>query len=262
MTDKPHSQHHFRFYVLLTTLVLGGVLLVLLINNNSSDLTGMASGVSLLEKGKDTLTTTVDDWNTEDQTVDNTEDQASTTSTNSKYNANVDIDLTFDQVPEVGANERTKIKEFTVKFRDFNTKIYVNNDRLELNNMEEVTLELDGFDGAFAFDEGGLTIDGTAKKLIVNGMTLSSKGSLKISFKKLGYEEFEISDIELKSGLVFPRGDGELKVSEKLTYELEMEQVDMDYFQGSIIADSERVSAQGVTHQIKVSGALLNLNLN
>ncbi len=246
----PHPHSNVRFYVVLITLVIAGIFVVLLLNDDGTGhgLTNFAvADVAELIK--------------EDSS--NTDSGSESRNTATKYSNpknEVDFSLTFDKVPQV--NKNAKIERLDVAFQDFITKVYVNGDRLELNGLEEATLGINGFSGTILINTEGISLDGTAKKLEVNGVTLSSQGAIKVSFKGLGYTSLSTTDIELPGGIVFPQGNGELEVSDKLTYKLEQDQLSMSYYNGRISIDQEGVKAEGVASGIKVSGALLNFDLS
>ncbi len=239
---QPH--HHVRFYVVLVTLVLGGIFLLLLINNNEGNsLTSFAvfSGEDAVPVDKPNGVT------------------AETKEKVGKKSQEVEFSLTFDEAPEI--KDEASISDFEVVTSDFGAKIYVNDDRLELNNLDQVTIKLSDFKGLFGSGRNGLSLDGTAKSLEVNGITLSSQGAIQLSFKDLSYDQLSIFGIKLENGLSFPTGDGELQVAEKLTYALEKDQLEMEYFHGRLTTGEEGVTAEGIARGIVVSGALLNMNL-
>ncbi len=249
----PRQQNNVRFYVVLITLVVAGIFVVLLLNDN-----GTGFGVTNF------VVFQSDNSSSKDSEEPNSgSDSGSAGAKDAKYinpNNEVDFSLAFDKVPQVNKNAR--IEHLDIAFRDFSTKIYVNGDRLELNGLDEATLGISGFSGTIFFNPEGITLDGTARKLEVNGVTLSSQGTIKISFKGLTYRSLSTTEIELPGGIVFPQGNGELEVSDKLTYKLEQDQISMAYYNGRISIDEEGVKAEGVASGIKVSGALLKFDLS
>ena len=154
-----------------------------------------------------------------------------------------------------------KIENMEVQFTDAWTKIYVNGDKLELSNLEQVTLKIQKFSGKIDLSERGLSLDGKAKRLEVNGVTLTSRGDIAITFSNLHHQAFVIDAIELKTGLELPRGSGMLEVAGKLTYTLEQDEVTMEYFNGQLATGEDGVTIGGVASGIHVSGALLDLSL-
>lgn len=242
---QPHPHHHVRFYIVMVTLIVGAIFLLLLMNDKGSlGLTNLAVLQGGAEEGE------------ENQLLPEL-----TQKEDKKAASEVDFTLSFDEVPEIRVEEKATAQEVEVTFRDFSSKIYVNDDRLELNNVEQAAVKIEGFEGAFVFDAAGLSLDGIARKLQVNGISLSSRGSLEISFKDLEYDTFIVNNIELQDGLHFPRGNGELKVANKLAYALEQDKIDMEYFNGKINVNDNGVSTEGVAKGIQLSGALLNVNV-
>jgi len=249
----PAHQHNFRFYLVLITLVVIGILFVLNLNNDSNDGLGISGAMTGFATGNNDQTEQVVETSLEeDYYVEEVE----------KYGREVDVKLSFDEIPKV-EKEETKITGMELRFNDLSTKINVNNDRLELNNLEEVNLRVKSFVGEVNINDFGISLDGTAKMLDVNGISLSSKGEIKLSFTNLDYQYLNIEEIELK-GLELPAGNGELKVGEKLSYSLEQDKVKFNYFNGMLIIDGNNqtaVTLEGAGRGIDLSGALMNINL-
>src|SRR3989338_1993575 len=171
-----HSQHNLRFYIILITLVVGGIFFLLFLNDsNGFSLTNAI--VSVANNGSTETTEAAGDvpWVEEERTIDEV------FSSKIQRNANeVDLALSFDQIPSV--KKKVKVRGVELKFNDLATKILVNDDLLELNNLEEVDLNIEGFAGNLRFDRSSFSLDGTAKSIKVNDISLSSKGQIKISF--------------------------------------------------------------------------------
>ena len=235
------SGHQMRFYIVLTTLVIGAIFLLLVMNDKSSD--GLTSFAVLKSDAKATPET----------------DLAEKAIT--KKAPEVTFELAFDEVPDLSLNDQAKVKNVLLSSHDLATKIYVNADRLELTNLDAVNLEIGDFEGMIVLDQGGISMDGSTRRLKVNGVTLASRGTIQISFKDLQYEQFVLANIQLKNGISFPTGSGELKVADKLTYSLDQDQLKADYFEGRIATAEEGISVEGVASGVQVSGALLNFDL-
>jgi len=173
----------------------------------------------------------------------------------------VEITLSFDRVPNI--RKEAKIELLELKFDDLTTKINVNNDKLELNDLKEVNLKIEGFEGWLDFDELGISIEGKAKRIEVNDIALSSKGEIRLSFEDLDYQYLEIGEIELKS-VELAKGDGELEITEKLSYSLEQEEVRIAYFDGQLIIDRSfdtNTEFIGFARGIGINGEILSLSL-
>ncbi len=243
-TGTPH--HNLRFYIVMITLIVGGIFFLLYMNDsNDFSLTSAIIGVSGNTSSSDSL------------------EQGTSEKTTALKNAKeVDVVLSFDQIPTV--NKEAKVRDLELRFDDLTTKINVNNDKLELNNLQQVTLRLKDFSGNLNFDLGGFSLDGTSRSIEVNDIALSSAGLIKISFDNLDYKYLSLDEIELKR-LELPRGDGELKVAEKLQYTLQQDGVKINLFNGKLIIDRDAetlLNLEGVARGISVSGALLTADLS
>jgi len=263
MNPHPHHSHHnFRFYVVLFTLVIAGIVFLLYLNDNQSGVSlnsavvGLGGGSS-----KDALTT-----ETTTMTINNadltTEEQKSLLTDSESYGKEIDFTLTSDQTPLAEKSEAI-IKSMELELTELNSKINVNGDKLELNNQEEVIMTIKGFSGLFNLNEQGLTLDGTAKVLQINGISLSSSNQIKLSFRSLDFQSLAIEEIELK-GISLPNGEGQLKIGEKLTYALEQDELTLGYFNGLLEVDKTAemgTTLEGVGRSININGALFDLNL-
>ncbi len=253
-----HSQHNLRFYILLITLVVGGIFFLLFLNDSDGfSLTNAIVSVAKNDSGETAEVTAQDvPWVEEERTIDEV------FSSKIQKNANeVDLALSFDEIPSV--KKKVKVRGIELQFNDLATKILVNDDLLELNNLEEVDLKIEGFVGNLRFDRSSFSLDGTAKSIKVNDISLSSKGQIKIAFDHLDYDYLSLEDIELDQ-LELPIGSGQMTVGEKLTYTLEQDQVKMYYFNGKVVIDRNAVTLltlEGIAKGISAGGALLNLNL-
>ncbi len=262
MHNAPQSGHssNFRFYLVMTTLVIGGILFLLLMNNNDS-------GFSLTSSVIKSITPESDENTETSETASTTDDETSSDFTTSgisktlpKNSKEVDVKLSFDEIPRI--KKDAKIGSMEISFSDLNSKIYVNKDRLELNT-KAATLNVGGFVGTLFIDGDHLSLDGTAKRLEVNGVSLSSAREIQLSFSSLEYDTLDIDQIELKD-MTLPTGNGYLSVSEKLQYTLEQDELKMYYFNGRLSVNKANITAvdlEGVARGISVSGALLNFNL-
>lgn len=259
MFSSQPRQHNYRFYLVMITLVVVGILFAVNINNDSNGrglfsgaITGFVSEENDTEKTEGNLEIELEeefpDYFEEEEVV--------------KYGREVDLTLSFDEVPTV-EKEEARIKNMEIKFDDLSTKVNVNDDRLELNNLDEVNLRIKGFAGEFNLDAHGLSLAGTAKMLDINGISLSSKEEIKLSFHNLDYQYLNIEEIELK-GLELPHGNGELTIGEKLSYSLEEDEVKFAYFNGMLIVNElngTAINMQGVGRGVDISGSLMDLNL-
>ncbi|MEK6951058.1 MAG: hypothetical protein AABX13_05030 [Nanoarchaeota archaeon] len=252
MPHEQQQQHSLRFYIVMTTLVVAGIIFLLYWNESKDfSLTSAIVGVAkndTLEKEEQTATET--------ESLEHTFGKSARRSTRE-----VDISVLFDQIPAV--RQEAKVQDLEVRFDNLNTKITVNNDRLELNNLQQVTLRMKGFNGQLDLDKVSFSVAGTAKSIEVNDIALSSKGEIKIAFDDLQYDYLGFEDITLDT-IELPHGNGQLTVADKLTYELEQDEVKIYLFNGKTVVDrsaADILSLEGIAKGISVSGALLDLNL-
>jgi len=252
MPHEQQQQHSLRFYIVMTTVVVVGIIF-LLYWNESKDFSLTSAIVGVVKN---------DTRENDGQTVTDTESLENAFGKSARRNTReVDISLLFDQIPAV--RQDAKVQDLEVRFDNLNTKITVNNDRLELNNLQQVTLRMKGFNGQLDLDKVSFSVAGTAKSIEVNDIALSSKGEIKIAFDDLQYDYLEFEDLMLDS-LELPHGNGQLTVADKLTYELEQDEVKIYLFNGKVVVDrsaAEVLALEGIAKGISVSGALLDLNL-
>ena len=250
----PKHHHNIRFYIVSATLIIGGILLLLSLNNSTDDFSLTSAVVGIkgdpLEK-LDSLE--VEELDRVDIALEKeTKTQAKT----------IGILLTFDNIPKI--QKEAKVKEMLLKFEGLTTStIRVDDDKLELNNLDEVSLSLDEFKGDMEFDSSSLSLNGIANKIEVNGVAFSSEKNIKISFENLEYQHLEIGELELEN-LRFETGNGDLKVQEKLDYNINQEEVKLYYFKGKVSIYNNfnnTINLEGDAKGISVSGDLLNLNL-
>ena len=260
MLGPQHSSHqHLRFYVVMTTLIIGGIFLFLLMNNNTDGNFSLTSAlISDTSREADTEETDI----SEESIIPENELEETVSKTAKDGSHKIDLSLDFNQIPSV--KKEAKFEEIELRFDNLDTKINVNNDKLELNNLQEVNLKVKNFVGKLNFNGNGVSLDGTAKRIEVNDIALSSYGEIKISFDDLNYEFLNIKDIELKE-LELSRGDGHLAVSDKLSYSLSNEAVSIYSYKGGFTIDRNAdttLEIDGSAKGVSVNGDLMSLGLN
>ena len=251
-----HSKHHLRFYIVTATLIIGGILFLLSLNNNGSNfsLTSAIVGVA-----NDTLTLDGETFQvTKEPTVEDVIKQEA-----KETDKTVPVLLSFDQIPKV--EKKAKIEKVSLRFDDVTTTVIkLNNDKLELNNLDTVDLDIEDFKGEVDFDASGLSMDGTAARIEVNKVAFSSPEDIKLSFQNLRYKTLEIDELELED-IDFPVGDGNLEVTGKLTYNIQQESMDIYYFLGKLSINKDDIdtgiSLDGVARSVGINGESLSLNL-
>ncbi|HLC71480.1 MAG TPA: hypothetical protein VJI32_05715 [Candidatus Nanoarchaeia archaeon] len=257
MSTPGHEKSHLRFYLVMVTLVVGGILFLLFMNDSEKfSLTSAIVGSHKNESGGEELLTNEEIFSADEGAIDEV------FSKKIEQNANeVDLTLSFDEIPNVA--KKSKIRDIELHFTNPGAKINVNNDRLELNNLDEVILKIEGFNGDISLQRLGFSVDGTAKSINVNGIALSAKTQMKVSFTDISYDYLSLEDIQLEE-VEFPVGSGELKVSEKLTYSLEQDTLKIFFFNGKMVIDRDAdtlLTLEGVAKGVSAGGALLNFNL-
>lgn len=253
---SPHHPHHKpRYYVVIITLLVAGIFLFLFANNGKEgfSLTGALVGDS--EELTEILDADAKDGLSEEAGEDSVRKIGN--------NANeVNLDLTYDHIPSV--ENEAKLEEIELQFADLNTKVNVNDDKLELNNLKAVNLKIAEFVGSMDFNELGISVEGKAKRIEVNNIALSSKEDMKISFEDLDYQFLNIKGLELKE-LELSDGDGSLSVDEKLQYELSNEGINIYRFNGELIIDRGNLtgmSLSGTAKGLSVLGESLSFSLS
>ena len=229
--------------------------------NNNTD--GNFSLTSALISDTDGETNSLEETDTSEESIIPENELEETVSKTAKDGSHkIDLSLDFNQIPSV--KKEAKFEEIELRFDNLDTKINVNNDKLELNNLQEVNLKIKNFVGKLDFNGNGVSLEGTAKRLEVNDIALSSYGEIKISFSDLNYGFLNIKDIELKE-LELSRGDGHLAVSDKLSYSLSNEAVSIYSYKGGFTIDRNAdttLEIDGSAKGVSVNGDLMSLGLN
>ncbi len=178
----------------------------------------------------------------------------------SQGNRDVPITLTFNKVPTL--TKKVDVKHMELVFDDLTTSIQVNNDRLQLQNLKAVTLDIENFNGDFALSSLGLSLTGNARRIGVNGVALESGKDMEISFSNLAFKKLNIDAVQLKD-VVVPSGEGELQVGGKLTYKLENERAAVYYFTGSMVvgAGDAAFKLTGTTRGASVDGDVVTISV-
>jgi len=253
MHAPKHPHHHIRYYIVMFTMIVGGIFILLLMNNegNGFDITSAVIGDS------------------ENKTMFNNIEAKSQRQVPEDYQRKKKIDdqkdialtLKFNKVPDF--KKEAKVNKMELHFDDLTTTITVNQDRLELNNLKEVKLTIEGFQGTIDFTGIGFSTKGKARRLAINDVALSSDEEIELSFNNLDFNYLNIDDIELKE-IELIKGDGALDVGEKLHYSLKQEEVYINSFKGEFTVDKNNESIlalKGISNGISTSGESLYLEL-
>ncbi|PIN76686.1 hypothetical protein COV17_01535 [Candidatus Woesearchaeota archaeon CG10_big_fil_rev_8_21_14_0_10_36_11] len=240
----------------MITLIVGGIFILLLVNNNESAF-GFTSAVIGNVKN-----TTADqggvilgsERSLFGETFENNELLSA---------KKVSTRLTFNTIPSVAKDAR--VNNMELRFDDLSTTITVNEDKLELHNLKEVYLRIENFVGRIGFEGGGASLKGTASRIAVNDVALSSEKNIDIEFNNLDYKYLNLDSIELRD-ISLSRGSGKLEVGERLAYSLENDKITIGSFKGEFTVDktdnsTEVLTLEGDVQGISVSGDLLDLDV-
>ncbi|MFH1682296.1 MAG: hypothetical protein ABIA37_00715 [Candidatus Woesearchaeota archaeon] len=229
--QPPPPHHHKRAYLFLITLIVGALLVVLVVKDDGSvnPLTGSSIGIAGEEKEESISMDTI-----------------AKTKTSNKGKV-MDFSLSFDNAPHI--QEETQIKELIFTFKDPTSSIKINAEELELKNLEEIKIIIINFDGKVDFDETVLSLQGKGESITINGMEISTKGKMDLSFSNLVYETMKISEIALSS-LDFGEGSGSLSAGEKMDYVLSYDQLLVTGFEGDFSVGMDNQSLVTTKGQI------------
>ncbi|MBT7903358.1 hypothetical protein HN587_05840 [Candidatus Woesearchaeota archaeon] len=261
--------------ILLAVIIIGsGLFFVLQDNTGGSQLTSavVTDSKSLLTDGE---TITFEDTganNLTDTTIDSINNSdarpndASAAEKNAKiideeYVKRIDTEIMFDQIPSL--NKESKIKSIVLEFTDLTTKINVNDDQLELNDLNKAKLEITNFDGSIKLDEIGFSLNGVAERIEVNNIALATKEKIKLSFTNLNYDTVFVKEINFKN-IELSKGNGVIEIPEKMTYYLKGDILLIEDFFGDLTIDKEedqKFNLEGGVTDIDVNGNTMNLNL-
>ena len=248
MSEGHAKKNNLRFFIILGTLFIAGIFLLLLVNDKGFSLTSAIVG-SPDEEGEVLY------------------DRDPLMAINS-INSNVDVakeislDLMFDGVPEL-KEEKTKVEQISVDFTNLETEISINGDQLQLQNIQNASLVISGFEGDMLVNGGIISLEGKAKKISINGVSLSSLKELEISSTNLPYDHIFLVEVNLNS-IEFPRGSGSLKVGDRLDYPLKDDLITIGSFDGNVLLSKEeveKVSFVGFSTGVVVQGQDFNFGI-
>lgn len=227
----PTRHTHKRFYLFLTTVVVGAILLLTLLNDEGEFgfLTGSSIGL--------------EDKAAEEKALEEI-----------SRGEEIEVKLNFDIVPEAG--EETSSKLIKLTFDDLTSKIKINEEELELKNLEQVEMEIEDFGGELDFDEMSISLMGKGNSVTINGIEISTKGKMEVSFKDLIYETLGIEGTKLNL-MEFGEGSGKLVIGDKLDYSINNEEVTLTSFEGDLsvgLGNESLVVLEGIVGGISVEG--------
>lgn len=253
----PHQGSHMRKYLLIATLIIGGIFLLLLMNN---DRPGGSITSAIIENVKNSSLSGVISGNS--KTIIESEN----TPQFPKSGHRVDFTLSSNTIPIL--EKEVTISQLSLNSADISPHIKVNGDNLELSNIQEINLKIAGFNGKISVDDVLFSLDGSAKRLEINGIALVSDKEISISFEGLEYHHASFEEIALDS-VQFVSGTGNFKVSDGLEYKLEEGQsITIYQYLGNLNinkgGDNSTMSGslfEGSSEGVDIIGKSLNLNL-
>lgn len=256
MPAPVHQGGHARKYLLVITLIIGGVFLLLLMNN---DHPGGSLTSAVVENVKNSSLGNV--IGSKNKIVESDD-----TPQFPKSGHQVDFTLSSNTIPII--EKEVSIGQLSLHSADLSPRIKVNGDTVELNNIQEIDLTIAGFTGRISVDDVLFSLDGSAKRLEVNGIALASDKEISISFEGLEYNYASFEEIALDI-VQFVSGVGNFKVSDGLEYKLEEGQsITIYHYLGNInldiVGDNSTTSGssfEGSSDGVDIIGKSLNLNL-
>ena len=178
MSEAQLYKPHLRFYIFMVTLVVGGLFFLLFMNEDGvqgNSLVSAITGYTSANISKESIEET--------SNFDEEFNQLLGGGSKVKNYRNIPLMLSFNRIPVV--EKEAKISELKLEFDDLSTTIMVNGDRLELNNLKEVKLSIEGFAGLVNFGSSELSLSGTARRIEVNDIAFSSEKEVPIIFQVL-----------------------------------------------------------------------------
>lgn len=252
----PNKHHHTRFYLVMITLIIGGVFVLLFLNNDGNGF----SLTNAIIRNTNNFTEDITAFNYDEIFNAKSGDLRITSDpTLAKSDKNIVFSLKFDKYPKI--DQEVQIGNLELNFNDLVTQITINDNKLELNNLQDINLLMNNFNGKLSFEGHKLSLSGAAKRIEVNGVAFSSEEEIKISFTELGYKSFTLIKASINS-LELDEGNGDLIVGNKLEYSLAGDAVKLLYFEGLLDMNQESgfLTLDGSTRALGVSGDL-NFNL-
>lgn len=257
MPPPIHQGSHIRKYLLIITLIVGGFFLLLLMNNDHPG-GGITSAV--IENVKNSSLGNVISGKSKTVVV------SDNVLPSSKSGHHVDFTLTSNTIPII--EKEVTISQLSLHSTDVSPRIKVNGDNLELGNIKGINFNIADFNGRVSVDDVLFSLDGSAKRLEVNGIALASDKQISISFQELEYQQASFEEIALDV-TQFVSGTGNLKVSDGLEYKLEEGQsITIYQYLGNINInkgeDNNTIKGslfEGSSDGVDIIGKSLNLNL-
>ena len=117
--------------------------------------------------------------------------------------------------------------------------------------------------GRFKVNAHTTTLEGTISEIHLNGVSILSESEIEIEIDALRYDTITTDDISF-SYMYFPAGEGNLKVIDRLTYELEGDAIDLYDFYGEMTLSSNEgypVTLVGEAESLESSSNILQLGV-
>lgn len=145
-------------------------------------------------------------------------------------------------------------ESITVKWSTAGVQWSVGTSRLDLGQIPDNAIVIEGWNGEVEITASGLmSMDGTADKVTVNGMTITQGGRQAIKISRLEFREFSAQGLRLQ-GLKLATASGAISIADgKATFQAAGEPLEIGAFSGSLTIDSS-FKLLGGTNRLTLSG--------
>lgn len=240
--------HEFKrwTFLIIIFIVIAGMAFFMFFEDSENSITSSITGFSSDTFGN------ADSDNVRDKVKDKTvSNQLST-----------DFSVSLDYHPVIG-NGDIRAESVIIHFENLNNRIQVDEEELSLNDLDEVMLEIQYFEGVVEIDGALLNLEGKTNKIMVNDVSLSTDDIMEISFQELSFDKLELKTCEIPS-LTFSVVSGNLELENKLIYILDEEDLIVDTFTGDLVVDyseAQETTMKGDIAEFELSG-MLDMQVN
>jgi hypothetical protein len=240
--------HEFKRWAFLIVIfmVVAGMAFFMFFEDSGDSLTSSITGIGSNAFGSDES----------DSVRSNMKDK-----TNSNQ-LSTDFSVSLDYHPVIG-NSEIRAESVVIDFKNLNNRIQVDEEELSLNDLDEVTLEIEFFEGTIKIDGTLLNMEGKTTQIKVNDVSLSTEDIMDISFQELNFDKLELKNSEIPS-LTFSAVSGNLELENKLIYILDEEDLGVDTFSGDLVIDyseAQETTMDGKIAEFELSG-MLDMQVN
>ncbi len=142
-----------------------------------------------------------------------------------------------------------------IVFSGTGSKVFVGSERLDLSSQESVEMSIEGFSGKISIDDiKNADFDGTASKVVVNGISILPSGDRqKFSFSRIRFESLKINNLRLP-GLKISSATGFVDLDGgKVSFKADGEPLEIGSFTGGLSVDA-LLKIAGTTDHLLLSG--------